>query len=171
LTCWSGPRRRESRFLWISSPGRKRTIHFDVPGEDKLSVLKNVVTLLPLPPQVDSEFLLQVLLARETLGTTAVGDGVAIPHVRNPILLHMAPPSITLCFLRTPIDFGAMDGKPVRILFTLTSPTVKSHLHLLSRLAHALREPRFKEALRAPVNAAKIMKTLKTVVKAPTGTG
>lgn len=122
-------------------------IHCNVPGTDKLGVLKNVVNLLQLPPQVDREFVLQVLLAREALGTTAIGDGIAIPHVRNPILLHVSAPAVTLCFLETPIDFNALDGKPVRILFTLTSPSAKVHLHLLSKLAYALRDRRLRELL------------------------
>jgi PTS system nitrogen regulatory IIA component len=122
-------------------------IHYDVPGGDKLSVLKNVVGLLRLPHRIDPDFLLQILLAREALGTTAIGDGIAIPHVRNPILLQMATPAITLCFLATSIDFMAIDDKPVHILFTLTTPTVKSHLHLLARLAFMLRDERFKNVL------------------------
>lgn len=123
-------------------------VHCGVPEEDKLSVLRSVVNLLKLPPQMDPEFLLQVLLAREALGTTAIGGGIAIPHVRNPILLQNRPaPAITLCFLANPIDFGALDGEPVRMLFMLTSPTVKVHLHLLSRLAYALHDPQFRATL------------------------
>ena len=123
-------------------------VHCGVPGADKLEVLRSVVNLLKLPPQMDPEFLLQVLLAREALGTTAIGDGIAIPHVRNPILLQNRPaPAITLCFLANPIDFGALDGEPVRMLFMLTSPTVKVHLHLLSRLAYALHDPQFRATL------------------------
>lgn len=123
-------------------------VHCGVPGDDKLSVLRNVVNLMKLPPQMDPEFLLQVLLAREALGTTAIGDGIAIPHVRNPILLQNKPlPAISLCFLERPIDFGALDGLPVRILFMITSPTVKVHLHLLSRLAYALHDQEFRATL------------------------
>jgi len=133
-------------------------VHCGVPGEDKLSVLRNVVNLLQLPPQMDPEFLLQVLLAREALGTTAVGDGIAIPHVRNPILLQNKPsPAISLCFLEHPIDFGALDGKPVRILFMVTSPTVKVHLHLLSRLAYALHDLQFRAALNLACDPAGIL--------------
>ena len=133
-------------------------VHCGVPGEDKLSVLRNVVNLLQLPPQMDPEFLLQVLLAREALGTTAVGDGIAIPHVRNPILLQNKPsPAISLCFLEHPIDFGALDGKPVRILFMVTSPTVKVHLHLLSRLAYALHDPQFRATLNLACDPAGIL--------------
>lgn len=122
-------------------------IYYRMEGADKASVLRAVVQHMRLPDEVDREFLLRVLLAREQLASTGIGDGVAIPHVRNPIVLHVAKPMITLCFLEKPIDFGAIDGKPVNALFTLISPTVRAHLHLLSRLAFALRDPGFKEVI------------------------
>jgi len=55
---------------------------------------------------------------------------------------------LTLCFLEQPVPFGAIDGEPVTVLFTLISPTVRAHLHLLSRLGYVLRNPAFKEALK-----------------------
>jgi PTS system nitrogen regulatory IIA component len=115
-------------------------IYYRIEGENKESALRNVVSLMRLPAEVDREFLLQVLLAREAMASTAIGDGIAIPHVRNPIVLHVTEPIVCLSFLEKPIDFGALDGKPVSCLFTLVSPTVKAHLHLLSRLAYILRD-------------------------------
>ena len=138
-------------------------IHYGVRGTDTLSVLGKVVTLLNLPPQIDQDFLLQVLLAREALGTTAIGEGIAIPHVRNPILLHVASPAITLCFLQSPIDFKAVDGRPVDILFTLISPTARTHLHLLAKLAYALRDGRFKAVLRQQATPAEILGTVRSI--------
>ncbi|GAM11772.1 nitrogen regulatory protein [Geobacter sp. OR-1] len=122
-----------------------------------------MVKLLDLPAELDPDFVLQVLLAREALGTTAVGDGIAIPHVRNPILLQLPIPKVALCFLDQPVDFEALDGKPVQILFTVTSPTVKMHLHLLSKLAYALRDHRLREALRTPCDRDRIMAVLKNI--------
>jgi nitrogen PTS system EIIA component len=119
-------------------------VFYRLAGRDKPAVLQSVVEILRLPEKVDREFLLQVLLAREALESTAIGDGIAIPHVRNPIVLHVAQPMVTLCFLESPVDFGALDGRPVQTLFTLISPTVRAHLHLLSRLAFALRDGDFK---------------------------
>ena len=118
-----------------------------LPGRDKDSVLRHLVESMPLPADVDPDFLHSVLLAREALGSTAVGDGVAIPHPRSPILLRVPTALVTLCFLETPIDFGALDGKPVHVLFSMISPTTRAHLHLLSMLAFALRDPAFKECL------------------------
>lgn len=124
-------------------------VFYGVAGEDKASVLRAVIDTITFPPgeEVDKEFLYQVLLAREALGSTCVGDGVAIPHVRNPLVLHVSHPSIWLCFLNHPIHFGAPDGLPVNVLFTLISPTVRIHLHLLSRLSFALLDKEFKAAL------------------------
>jgi len=116
-------------------------------GTDKGSVLQAVVDAMQLPANVNRDLLFRVLLAREALGSTGVGDGIAIPHPRNPILLRIEKPEICLCFLSNPIDFGAIDGKPVHALFTLASSTVRDHLHLLSQLAYALRDPGFKEVV------------------------
>jgi PTS system nitrogen regulatory IIA component len=119
-------------------------IHYRVPGASRDKVLHQVVALMHLPEEVDREFLYQMLLARETLGSTGVGDGIAIPHVRNPVVLHVRP-SVTLCFLEQPVDFGSLDGLPVRTLFSLVSPTTRAHLHLLSRLSAALHDAQLKQ--------------------------
>ena len=123
-------------------------VYYRIEGTDKSTVLRNMVEVMRLPEEVDREFLYQVLLARETLGSTGIGDGIAIPHVRNPIVLHITKPTITLCFLEHPINFEAIDGEPVNVLFTLISPTVRAHLHLLSRLGYVLKNPEFKAAIK-----------------------
>ena len=116
-------------------------------GSDKASVLRAMVDHLRVPQELDREFLLHVLLAREALQSTGIGDGVAIPHVRNPIVLHVPRPMVTLCFLARPVDFDALDGRPVHALFSLICPTVRAHLALLSRLAFALQDERFKRVI------------------------
>jgi nitrogen PTS system EIIA component len=137
-------------------------IHYRVAGTDKSSVLKAVVDLMRLPDEVDRGFLHQVLLARESLGSTGVGDGIAIPHVRNPIVMHVPLPTVTLCFLENPIDFGAIDGKPVDTLFTIVSPTVRAHLHILSRLVYTLRDPHLRGLLARQASRQEIQDTVRT---------
>lgn len=123
---------------------REGGIHYRVGGADMRGVLRSIVEVMRLPEEVDREFLLQVLLAREALQSTGIGDGIAIPHPRSPIVMHISRPSVTLCFLEQPVDFGALDGLPVRALFTLVSPTARAHLQLLSRVAYALRDETFR---------------------------
>jgi len=135
-------------------------VAYRLSGNDAQSVLRSVVDAMKLPDEVDREFLFQVLLARETLGSTAIGDGIAIPHVRNPVVLHVTKPMITLCFLEHPIAFGALDGHPVGILFALISPTVKAHLHMLSRLSFVLQNREFKSALLKQASRDELMAAL-----------
>ena len=123
-------------------------IFFEIEGASKEGLLHAVLEEMNLPAEIDREFLLQMILAREELSSTAVGDGIAIPHVRSPIVLQVSVPMITLCFLKTPIEYGALDGKPVNTLFTLISPTTRTHLQLLSRLAFALRDPQFRRVIK-----------------------
>ena len=118
-------------------------IHYRVEGRDKTEALQSVVELLPLPDEVNREFLLQVLMVRESMGSTGIGNGVAIPHVRNPIVLHIPKPLVMLSFLEHPVDFQAIDGKSVHALFTIVSPMIKAHLNLLSRLMYGLRSAEF----------------------------
>ena len=122
-------------------------LFYRLSGADKEAVLRAVVEHMRLPDGVDREFLLRVLLAREALQSTGIGDGIAIPHVRNPIVLHVTRPMITLCFLEKPVEFGALDGRPVHVLFSLVSPTVRAHLQMLSRLSFALHDPEFRRAI------------------------
>lgn len=117
-------------------------IFYRVSGNDVESALREVVGLLRLPDEVDREHLRQVLLARERLASTALGNGIAVPHARSPVVLHVPRPTVTLCFLENAVDFRALDSKPVRALFTVVSPTLAAHLHLLARLAFCLRDPR-----------------------------
>lgn len=122
-------------------------IFYRVDGCDRESALRAVVDLMRLPDEVDRDFLLRVFVAREVLSSTGIGEGIAVPHVRNPIVLHVPRPTITLCFLERGIDFGALDGQPVRIMFALISPTIRAHLGLMSRLSFALRDQAFKKCV------------------------
>jgi PTS system nitrogen regulatory IIA component len=122
-------------------------VHYRVSGHDKGSALREVVQLLRLPGEVDREFLLRVLLAREAMASTAIGEGIAIPHVRNPVVLHIDRPTIALCFLERPIEYGAIDGGPVHTLFAIISPTTRAHLHLLAKLTFVLRDRELRRCL------------------------
>ena len=138
-------------------------IYYRVEGSDRDSVLRAVAHTLRLPEGSDPDFLVEVLRARELLGSTAVGDGVAIPHPRHPLVLHVVRPSIALCFLEAPIEYGALDGKPVSTLFIILSPTVRAHLHLLSRLAFALHQPAFRAVVTKQAARQEILRAAQQV--------
>lgn len=142
---------------------REGGIFHDVDAPTKSAVLAQLVERLPLPPEQDRRFLLEVLEAREAMGSTGIGDGIAIPHVRNPIVLHVERPFVTLCLLRHPVDFGSMDGRPVHALFIVVSPTVPAHLRILARLGFCLRDDVLREMLRTRATAEDILGRLEMV--------
>lgn len=151
-TIFEEPEHAAAEPVTLEAAVREGGIYYRVGGSDPASCIRNAVDLLRLPAEVDREYLYQVMWARESLDTTAVGGGVAIPHLRNPVVLHLGKPLVAICFLEQEVDFGALDDRPVRVLLPLVTPSVKSHLQLLSRLSFALRDPDFKELLDRQAN-------------------
>jgi PTS system nitrogen regulatory IIA component len=144
-------------------------VHRGVEGEDKSGALAAIVQCLPLAPEVDRDFLLTVLDAREAMGSTGIGDGIAIPHVRNPILLHVNDPFVSLCLLRKPVEFGSIDGKPVHALFLVVSPSVPAHLRILSQLGFILRDPEMRDLLARRAATAEILERIRALEQLSTG--
>jgi PTS system nitrogen regulatory IIA component len=132
-------------------------VHRGISGGDKASILRAVVERLPLPSAADRDLLHRVLLAREALGSTGVGNGSAIPHPRNPIVLRVPTPEVAVCYLDRPVDFEALDGVPVHTLVTLVSPSTRAHLHLLALVAAALRDAAVVERLKARAGADELV--------------
>lgn len=131
----------------VSAMERGGVIH-GIAGDDVSSVLMAAVEAAPIDPSIDRNELFARLIEREELSTTGIGGGVAIPHPRTPILQTHAEPSITTCFVDAPIDFDAIDGLPVFVLFLMLSPSPKVHLKLLAKLSHLLRDKSFSDFLR-----------------------
>ncbi len=138
-------------------------IFYHLQDTNKDQALGAVVQVLPLPDGIDRDLLLRLFMAREATASTAIGDGIALPHVRNPIVLHVSRPLVTLCFLERPVDFGALDGKPVHVLFSLICPTMRCHLQLLARLSFALHDAKFKEVVMRQGTREEIMQEARRI--------
>ena len=129
----------------------------DVAGSELKTVFATAVEGIALPQGFDRQNLVDLLIAREALGSTAIGNGIAIPHPRRPIVLPGAARLLRLCFLSSPIEFGAPKGNSVNTLFILISPTVRDHQQLLARLANVLRDENFQRLLRTRAAAETIV--------------
>lgn len=119
-----------------------------VPGSEKEDVLKNAVGLLPGLSQENLKALLSQLIAREQLTSTGIGRGVAVPHPRTPMDEWFKTPMILTCFLENEIDFDSIDKMPVSILFLILSPSMETHLAMLSKLSYFLRDNSFVDFLK-----------------------
>lgn len=127
-------------------------IHYGVRATDRESLLRAVIERMPLEDEGDADVLFDLMLAQERTGSTGVGEGIAIPHVRSPVVLPVDVAAVTLCFLEAPVDFESIDGKPVHTVFTIVSPTIRAHHTILARLSALLHDAEFRRAVleRAP---------------------
>lgn len=131
----------------LSAMTRGGVFH-NITGNSVKAVLRSATERIPFLSAEDKEELLKRLIERENLTSTGIGRGVAIPHPRTPLSDPISRSAITTCFLEKPTEFGAVDNKPVFVMFILLSPSVKTHLHLLSRLAFCVRDDAFVEFLK-----------------------
>ncbi len=106
--------------------------------------------------------LLDDALERERLMSTGVGRGVAVPHTPKPVG-RVREPIVSALFLAEPIDWAALDGKPVHSVFLVVSPDAPRHLDLLSRAAHALRQPGFVDFLREKPPRSTLIERLRAI--------
>lgn len=106
--------------------------------------------------------ILEILLQREKLGSTGVGNGVAIPHGKLPKLSRLFG---LFARLQRPIDFEALDNQPVDLIFLLLAPEAAGadHLKALARIARQLRDPEIARRLRESTDA----EALHTVLAMP----
>lgn len=119
----------------------------DLQGGDKRSVLKELSGILVKPCQVVSvEELLQVLLEREKLGSTGIGEGIAIPHGRLKKLKNFL---ISFGRSMKGVDFDSIDHKPSQLFFLVMAPenSAVDNLKLLGRIVTLLKDPSFKKHL------------------------
>ncbi len=126
----------------------KGGIIYDIPGSGVKEVLKNAVTKILAPSNLSTEEILAALLNREDLMSTAIGKGVALPHPRSPIVTNPDNANVTICYLNTPVSFGALDGEPVHTLFILLTASPKMHLEVLSRISYLCRDEKFLKLLK-----------------------
>ena len=119
-----------------------------VPGGSKKRVLEYIAHLIATDqPQIDEDTLFESLVAREKLGSTGFGDGIAIPHCR---LIGCTAPISAVLHLETAVDFDAIDGEPVDLLFVLLVPeeATDEHLELLRQIAGIFEQDDVRERLR-----------------------
>lgn len=127
--------------------------HIDVHGVSKKRLLDQVAQLVASnASSLSEQQVFDALIARERLGSTGIGEGIAIPHCR---LGCCEKPVGLLIRLDEAIDFESIDGKPVDLVFVLLVPEAnpEQHLKTLSHLAALFNEAGFRDQLRTAQNA------------------
>lgn len=136
----------------ILTPERTLT---DAPVSSKKKLLEYLASFIANQTQSSATDIFERLLSRERLGSTGIGEGIAIPHCRLPTCKQ---PFGLLLKLDEAIDFDAMDHRPVDLVFALVVPEEANnqHLQVLAMLARNFTEPEFREALRNAPDAKQL---------------
>ena len=119
----------------------------ELKARDKKGVLEELAEVITRHnPSIDKAALVRVLVERERLGTTGIGDGVAIPHGKMNGVEH---PIISFGRCTRTLDFDSMDGQPTHLFFLLLAPENSSgiHLQVLAKIAKILKSSAFRQKL------------------------
>jgi len=133
----------------------KEAILSDLKATDKKGVLEELVTPVARIADINHDYLVKVLMERERLGSTGIGEGIGIPHGKVKGL-----ESLVLGFglSKKGVDFDSMDGQPAHIFFLLLTPENSTglHLKLLARISRILKNDPFKQRLLHATNRDEI---------------
>jgi nitrogen PTS system EIIA component len=137
------------------------TVAPELGGKNKAEVLEELAACLCAQhPEIKADELTAVLSERERLGSTAIGDGIAIPHGKLPHVTRMCG-----AFGRhvKGVDFESLDGQPTHLFFLLVAPEDSTSLHLkaLARVSRLFREASFRDKLVEAADAAAIFQLIK----------
>jgi nitrogen PTS system EIIA component len=130
----------------------KQSVLASVKAQNKKQLLLELSQALANRVAIDHRVLFETLLTREKLGSTGIGQGIAIPHAKVPTLGRVYG---LFARLATPVDFEAVDGQPVDLVFVLLAPehAGADHLKALARISRLLRDPNVVAKLRGTESA------------------
>ena len=133
----------------------EESIIIDCQSKSKKNVLELISEIASSISATDKDIVFLFFYEREKLGTTAFGNGIAIPHARIDDLLEA---KIIILKLETAIDFNSSDGKKVDLIVSLLAPNNKNELHIqiLSKIAEMLDDKVFREKIRNCSNKSEI---------------
>lgn len=133
----------------------------DLRANEKNAVLKEMAQRITArDPSLDAETVFQVLLRREKISSTAIGEGVAIPHGKLSGVQRVCG-----VFARSlqGVDFSSLDGEPTHLFFVLIAPenSAADHLKALARISRLLKEPPFRARLMEGQSSEEIFEVIK----------
>ena len=135
---------------------KPQNIKIPLEATTKSEAIGELVSLLAGNAEVsDAKKVLDAVLERESTRTTGIGNGLAIPHGKCTGTDHLV---MAIGRPKTPIDFQAIDGRPVNLIWLLTSPPDKTgpHIHALARISRLMTIDKFRQALAEAKTAQEI---------------
>jgi PTS system nitrogen regulatory IIA component len=134
----------------------------DIQGNNVKTVLRSAIETIKTPAKLSKEEIIKALLSREEMMTTAVGRGIAVPHARTPIVTAPTDEQVSICYLKNPVDFGALDGKPVKVLFIILTSSPRRHLDVLSKISYLCHLDSFVDMLNRQASKDELLDFIET---------
>lgn len=156
-----GGRIRMSSEFDIARLIHKGGVYDNVEGETPEDVYRNISTMIPLPSDTTAESVYDALTARERVLSTAVGNGIALPHARAPIMKSEEEQQVCIVYLKNPIDMKAPDERRVFVMFVLLTFNSQSHLRILSSLVTLFRKSQFRKLLEKHAGEAELLNAIR----------
>jgi PTS system nitrogen regulatory IIA component len=124
-------------------------VYHNVPGTTPKDLLAVVINCLPPLPALDISALYREILEREALVSTGIGQGIALPHPRNPMIQKDDEAFVAVIFPAQPLDWNAPDGIKVHTVFLIASSSTKQHLNTLSKINFLCQQEEFYALIQA----------------------
>ncbi len=140
-------------------------VFFDIEGSTPQEIYKTISGMITLPDELTSEQIYNALCAREQVLSTAVGNGIALPHARASIIKNIEQQQICVVYLKNPIDMQAPDEREVYVMFVLLTQNSQVHLKVLTELAGLFRNLRFRKALESHAGEAELLSLIRELDK------
>ena len=131
----------------ICSLIEKGGVFDNVGGTSAFEIYESISKIAPLPIGLERSVFKNELIEREKILSTAVGNGIAIPHPRKSIIDNEEDQRIIVCYPRKPVSMGEPDERKVCAMFILLSKTNQVHLQALSAIAKLIHEKSFRDLL------------------------
>lgn len=140
-------------------------VYFDLEGNSPEDIYEKISKLIKAPEGLTSDQIFNALCAREKVLSTAVGNGIALPHARASIIKNEDEQQICVVYLKNPIDMQAPDEREVFVMFVLLTHNSQVHLKVLTELAGLFRNLRFRKALEAHASEAELLSLIRELDK------
>ncbi|MGC9036321.1 MAG: PTS sugar transporter subunit IIA [Verrucomicrobiia bacterium] len=153
----------ENQKFLISDLLSPATIELNLNQTERDELLQALVSKIPdLKNRPEAqETLLRAIIERESLHSTGIGDGIALPHARNALVGLVEHPVIVFGRHKDGIPYGAIDGEPAKLFFLIVAPNVTQHLHILARICRILRQPGITKSLLSANTPEKVISIIK----------
>lgn len=134
---------------------------FTVEGSSTTEIYEKVCKLIKFPESITSDAVFNALCAREKIMSTAVGNGIALPHASVPIIKEEDEQRVCVVYLKEPLDMNAPDEMKVHTMFVILTQNRQTHLQVLSRLVSLLRDTSFLKLLENRANGVDLIEKIK----------